>query len=141
MVTSATHLALIAAALAICGFLLYRLVLPKPIAGIPYNKHSARRLLGDLPDAFTWHRERKELFTWLTAQTVKLNSPIVQVFMRPLGRPCKSFAMTLGSHTKNQPRVAAHEIQGSSFRISEKRRISWYAVHASSIARTSLETW
>ena len=32
-----------------------------------------------------WHAERKEIYTWLTAQCKKLNSPVVQVFMRPFG--------------------------------------------------------
>jgi len=31
-------------------FWLYRQLLPKPIPGIPYNKRSAKRILGDIPD-------------------------------------------------------------------------------------------
>ena len=72
------------------GYLLFRLALPRPIPGIPYNKHSAMRLLGDVPDMLRWQRERSEMLSFLTAQTTKLKSPIVQVFMRPFGRPCKS---------------------------------------------------
>jgi hypothetical protein len=30
--------------------LAYRAILPKPIPGIPYNKASASRILGDAPD-------------------------------------------------------------------------------------------
>lgn len=30
--------------------LIYRALLPKPIPGIPHNKISARRILGDAPD-------------------------------------------------------------------------------------------
>ncbi|GAB1743990.1 hypothetical protein NU219Hw_g1030t1 [Hortaea werneckii] len=72
---------------AACLYLLYRVALPKPIAGIPYNKHSATRMFGDVPDALAWYRKRQELFSYLAAQTVKLNSPIVQVFLRPFGKP------------------------------------------------------
>jgi len=34
----------------VIGICLYRAFLPKPIPGIPYNKASAGRLLGDAPD-------------------------------------------------------------------------------------------
>ena len=74
---------------AVFAYLLYRIALPRPIPGIPYNKISASRLLGDLPDALDWHRRRSELFTFLAAQPVKLKSPIVQVFLRPFSKPCK----------------------------------------------------
>ncbi|KAK4548598.1 hypothetical protein LTR36_009508 [Oleoguttula mirabilis] len=69
------------------GIGLYRLALPKPIPGIPYSVDSANRILGDVPDALKWHRERSEIFTFLTAQAVKHRSPIAQVFLRPFGKP------------------------------------------------------
>lgn len=41
----------VAVSLALAAFvLLYRALLPKPIPGIPHNKVSARRILGDAPD-------------------------------------------------------------------------------------------
>lgn len=70
--------------------LLYRAALPKPLKGIPYNHHAAKRILGDIPDALAWHKSRSELFTFISAQVVKLDSPIIQLFMRPFGRPCES---------------------------------------------------
>ncbi len=34
----------------IIAALIYRALLPRPIPGIPYNKTSAKRILGDAPD-------------------------------------------------------------------------------------------
>ena len=87
---STLNLGCIVGIAAACLYLLYRVALPKPIAGIPFNKHSATRMFGDVPDALAWYRKRQELFSYLAGQTVKLNSPIVQVFLRPFGKPCKS---------------------------------------------------
>lgn len=48
MPTSSILLAL----LALCGvlFAVYRRLLPQPTPGIPYDRKSAQRLLGDAPD-------------------------------------------------------------------------------------------
>ena len=61
--------------------------LPKPLPGIPYNPISARRILGDAPDLFKWKAKHGDLYAYLAQLAVELNSPIFQVFMRPLGRP------------------------------------------------------
>lgn len=31
-------------------YVLYQIILPKPIPGIPYNKHAAKSLFGDIPE-------------------------------------------------------------------------------------------
>lgn len=43
---------LLAAVCVITGIvaLIYRALLPKPLPGVPYNKASAKRILGDAPD-------------------------------------------------------------------------------------------
>ena len=68
-------------------YLLYRAALPCPISGIPYNKASVRSILGDIPAMLKHTQETSQVFDWLAAQCVKLNSPIIQVWARPLGRP------------------------------------------------------
>ncbi|KAK4554936.1 hypothetical protein LTR86_008084 [Recurvomyces mirabilis] len=68
-------------------FLVYRSLLPKPISGIPYNHDAANRLLGDVPEAMQHIKETEEMMTFLTTQIERHNTPIVQVFMRPGGKP------------------------------------------------------
>ncbi|KAF2799649.1 cytochrome P450 [Melanomma pulvis-pyrius CBS 109.77] len=67
--------------------LLYHAALPKPIPGIPYNHESSKSVLGDIPSMNAYKKETQEIFTWMTAQCQKLNSPIVQVFVRPFSTP------------------------------------------------------
>ncbi|KAL4734227.1 cytochrome P450 [Aspergillus similis] len=67
--------------------LLHRALLPKPIPGIPHNKASARRILGDAPDVLRWNKQTKEIWSYIRKLAVDLDSPVIQVFMRPLSRP------------------------------------------------------
>ena len=77
--------------LAIVGCTLRWLALPKPYPGIPYHRQSAGRVLGDVPDLLRWKNEnperRFETWAWIREQNVKLNSPVVQLFVRPFGKP------------------------------------------------------
>ncbi|KAM5349817.1 hypothetical protein ACJ41O_006322 [Fusarium nematophilum] len=63
------------------GFL--RLLMPKPIPGIPYNAAAANSFLGDIPE-FRAASNRRD---WWANQSIKHQSPLVQVFLRPFGRP------------------------------------------------------
>jgi len=85
--TLSSYHILIGFALALSGYVLYRAVLPKPIPGIPYNKQSTSRILGDLPELLKWQKGEGQLFQFLTHQLTKHNSPIVQLFLRPFGQP------------------------------------------------------
>ena len=68
-------------------YIVYRAALPRPIAGIPYHKDSATRILGDAP-AMIKHKQRYgTVFDWMTQQAVELNSPIFQLFLRPFSNP------------------------------------------------------
>ncbi|KAJ4251393.1 hypothetical protein NW762_011375 [Fusarium torreyae] len=70
----------------VCLGLLYflrRAFLPKPIPGIPYNKRAAESIFGDIPE-FRAATNRRE---WWAQQAVRHQSPLVQVFVRPFGRP------------------------------------------------------
>ncbi|KAK4504608.1 hypothetical protein PRZ48_002569 [Zasmidium cellare] len=75
------------ATLAVALIWLYRAALPKPIPGIPYDEKSAKRLLGDVPDALKHHAETSEMITFLEKKCLELGSPIAQVFVRPFARP------------------------------------------------------
>ena len=46
-----------------------------------------RLLRPDIPDVLKWHAETNELMSYLTAQCVELNSPIIQLFVRPFSKP------------------------------------------------------
>ncbi|ELR04287.1 hypothetical protein VC83_08095 [Pseudogymnoascus destructans] len=69
-------------------YLAYWWALPKPIPGIPYNKPAIKLLLGDVGSMVKHISKTQEVHDWMSAQNVKLNSPIVQLFTRPFGRPC-----------------------------------------------------
>lgn len=71
---------------------LYRRSLPQPIPGIPYNRAATTRITGDLPQFMEWKAKRPELYSWIASQCVELNSPIIQLFMRPFGRPWVAIA-------------------------------------------------
>ncbi|TPX07063.1 uncharacterized protein E0L32_011051 [Thyridium curvatum] len=75
------------AVIAVIGYVLYRAALPHPIHGIPHNKESARRVLGDLPELMRWKNKLGNAFGYFTDLTQKTASPVVQVFLRPFGRP------------------------------------------------------
>lgn len=76
------------AAVALLLLLFYWLALPRPIQGIPYNKPAARRLLGDAPALLSHISQDNGTFiTYLLNTVHSLNSPLVQVFLKPLGRP------------------------------------------------------
>lgn len=64
-------------------YLVWLALLPKPIPGIPYNARSARRIFGDIPDLAKSMGRRD----WFALQSVKLGSPIFQLFLRPFAKP------------------------------------------------------
>ena len=68
--------------------LVRQLLLPKPIPGIPYIEASAQSIMGDIP-AMTEHIKATDgtFVTYLRSVMERLNSPVVQVFMFPLGKP------------------------------------------------------
>ncbi|KAL1600863.1 hypothetical protein SLS60_007251 [Paraconiothyrium brasiliense] len=62
--------------------------LPKPIPGIPYRPEATRKVLGDIPDMLqaTANSDRTYM-QWIQEQMDAMNSPIIQMFIRPLSRP------------------------------------------------------
>ncbi|KAK8033517.1 cytochrome P450 [Apiospora marii] len=88
---ASTHASTTFGRLVICALLLpflYWLLLPKPLRGIPYNRLSVRKILGDIPALVSHVLKEKGTFTTYLLKTVEaLDSPVVQVFIKPLGRP------------------------------------------------------
>lgn len=68
-------------------YLGYCWALPRPIPGIPYNKEATKSLLGDIRPMMKDVEESKEIYRWISNQTIKLKSPIVQLFVRPFAKP------------------------------------------------------
>ncbi len=68
-------------------YALYSMALPRPLGGIPYNKSSAKSIFGDFWLLLKHISATKEMFSWLSEQNAKLQSPITQVFIQPLSKP------------------------------------------------------
>lgn len=71
---------------------LYWFALPRPFAGIPYNKAAQWSPLGDVTLLTAYTAEHGETSPWFVEQCLRLNSPIVQVFLGmlviSLSNPC-----------------------------------------------------
>ncbi|KAH8682696.1 cytochrome P450 [Xylariales sp. PMI_506] len=71
-----------------CLYFAYRWALPKPLPGIPYNKAATKQLFGDIPALLHHITNTGMTFAeWTNAQVRIHNSPIMQCFIRPLGKP------------------------------------------------------
>ncbi|KAH6645266.1 cytochrome P450 [Truncatella angustata] len=76
------------ATLLLCSYLLYQWALPKPIPGIPYNVDSSRKILGDIPALLgEISGTDKTFMNYVRKQVDQHNSPIIQLFLRPFGKP------------------------------------------------------
>jgi len=78
-----------AALLAFFGFCyrLYERLLPQPLAGIPYDQKSARRVLGDGPEMLHEVQATGEIHVWILKKVYQLQEPLVQLFVQPFSRP------------------------------------------------------
>ncbi|TDZ35852.1 Cytochrome P450 monooxygenase TRI13 [Colletotrichum spinosum] len=75
---------------AFSAFLLYSLyqwALPKPIPGIPYDPRSIRGIFGDLPNLAGEFALTGDLSSWFHRRAAGFDSPVCQVFLRPLAPP------------------------------------------------------
>ncbi|KAM0722249.1 hypothetical protein Q7P37_001690 [Cladosporium fusiforme] len=80
-------LALLGAVTLTVGYYIYRAALPKPIPGIPYNESAVNRILGDAQDAISYQKKTGDIMAWVTDQVLKHDQPVIQLFMRPFGKP------------------------------------------------------
>ncbi|KAF7194896.1 Cytochrome P450 monooxygenase [Pseudocercospora fuligena] len=85
--TTLQTIGIVLAVISVLGVCLYNAGRPKPLPGIPYNPVSAKRFLGDGPDLFKWAAEHGSPYGYLPEMIKKLDSPIVQLFLRPFARP------------------------------------------------------
>ncbi|OLN97437.1 Cytochrome P450 3A11 [Colletotrichum chlorophyti] len=76
-----------AVVLALVAYLLYHKLLPKPIPGIPYNKGATKTLLGDIPSIIKAVTKDRTTHKWMLSQIQNHDSPITQIFPRPLSKP------------------------------------------------------
>ncbi|KAI0518177.1 cytochrome P450 [Xylaria bambusicola] len=73
--------------LALALYVVRRAILPKPLAGIPYNRDAAQKLFGDVPEMMSYVMRTKRIFCWLTSLTTRHQSVIVQAFIKPGSLP------------------------------------------------------
>ncbi|KAI1427997.1 cytochrome P450 [Xylaria sp. FL1777] len=78
---------LLVAFLAVALYLGYRAILPKPLAGIPYNRDASQKLFGDVPEMMGYVMRTKRIFCWLTSLTARHQSVIIQAFIKPASLP------------------------------------------------------
>ncbi|RKL30751.1 hypothetical protein BFJ72_g11316 [Fusarium proliferatum] len=67
--------------------LIYFAALPKPIPGIPYNRRSATRLFGDIPELAAYRKRGAAIRLFWPDLAVKLDSPVAQFFLGPFAKP------------------------------------------------------
>ncbi|KAI0834304.1 cytochrome P450 [Hypoxylon sp. FL0890] len=67
--------------------LVKRLLYPRPIPGIPYNKEAAKRITGDLPTIADTYKELTEWILPIGRRSLQYGSPIHQLFMNPFTKP------------------------------------------------------
>lgn len=109
---------------------LYTAALPKPVPGIPCDNVSRNRLMGDLPDAMKWMNERKEFWSFMQERCRQLNSPIVQVWMQPFGRPF----IVISDYLESQDIMVRRTPQ-------QFDRSAWLGDMFWAIAPVSMHTW
>lgn len=73
--------------LAVLLYGLYQWLLPKPLPDIPYNKSSAKSLLGDIPRLVKEVAKTGDFADYIRKESSKHNSPITQLFLTPFGKP------------------------------------------------------
>ncbi|KAK1975245.1 cytochrome P450 [Colletotrichum cereale] len=86
-------LGIVAATIGIALYALYQYLLPKPIAGIPYNPSALKSIFGDIPamvkncngSPMRWMVSQG--LRWMVSQGQRRNSPIFQVFVMPFAKP------------------------------------------------------
>lgn len=76
----------------VCGtigslcYLIYRATIPKPFAGIPYDR-SYVKPFGHAGDQIAWVKKNETVFDWMALQGRRLQSPIYQLLLMPFSKP------------------------------------------------------
>ncbi|KZL83079.1 cytochrome p450 [Colletotrichum incanum] len=75
----------VATAIAVALYALYRYLLPKPIPGIPYNPSALRSLFGDIPAMIK--NCNNSPIRWMVSQSQRHSTPVFQLFITPFSKP------------------------------------------------------
>jgi hypothetical protein len=67
--------------------ILYHLLLPKPISGIPFNAEATRTVFGDIPSILAHARLGTTISKWMLQNHDRHNAPVVQIFTNLFGKP------------------------------------------------------
>ncbi|KAI0466905.1 cytochrome P450 [Xylaria cf. heliscus] len=86
-VFSSPEVSLLVILLAVTFYLGRRAIIPKPLAGIPYNRDAANKMFGDIPEMMSYVMRTKRIFCWLTSLTARHHSVITQAFIKPGSLP------------------------------------------------------
>ncbi|KAF9879143.1 hypothetical protein CkaCkLH20_03376 [Colletotrichum karsti] len=87
VIATITPTTLLIAVAALSSYTIYLWLLPKPIPGIPYNEEAGRIVMGDIPSLLESQKQDISLWRWVASQCEKLQSPIIQLWLRPFSRP------------------------------------------------------
>lgn len=77
----------IVATILVIGYCLRQSMVQQPISGIPHNRSSAHTILGDALGMLGHFKKQKTVWDWTSIQAANLNSPVIQLFIRPFGNP------------------------------------------------------
>ncbi|ROV93886.1 hypothetical protein VPNG_09507 [Cytospora leucostoma] len=78
---------IIASVLSLISLYVLKYAYPRPYPGIPYNRVSARRLFGDIPDLLKAVKTTNDPAKFVFQQCRKLKSPVIQLFLKPFSNP------------------------------------------------------
>ncbi|KAI1389090.1 cytochrome P450 [Hypoxylon trugodes] len=67
--------------------LIRRLIYPRPLPGIPYDKEAAKKITGDLPSIVSTYKELTEWSIPIGRRSLQYGSPIHMVFTAPFTKP------------------------------------------------------
>lgn len=117
--------------------IIYRWGYPRPYPGIPHNKSTAKRFWGDLPDVLAVASKTQDPAKHVFEQCRKLNSPVIQLFLRPFHPPIifvddvREVKDILGMRTKEFDRAPSTQAVFAPFlaqsSITKRTTVEWRA--------------
>lgn len=102
-----------------CLYILSRAALPKPIPGIPFVPGSEKNILGNLPLALAHAKDAGRFSSYFFKPAEDLQVPLLQLFMRPFGRPW--LLLCDGREAQDLMTRRAHEFEYADFAIDLHR--------------------
>lgn len=81
MLFMTSPLAIVSGVLFFGAYLFYRWLLPKPIAGIPYNKKATKSIFGDIPVMLDHLKHNKCITDWFELQVWSTMPSIIDILI------------------------------------------------------------